>query len=230
LPTTGPETCPTCSYNLTGLPCPHTCPECGSPYDEFTRTWRPRKPWKIYLSLIGASLIVADKTLKFAQQRLVRRHTRFFGSVHQSRATAQEQWHTGTRNSECVGPLDRFETILWMLFLFFSVGIIMMMALANRRGRLIAVTPRGLLVRNLRTRKLIPWSDLTDLRAQGKRVRITQASKILPFDVSNIFESKGDVIAFCSHALDCRDRYSGLTSEAQTPPPPACSSDRGAAV
>jgi len=37
--------------------------------------------------------------------RLVRRHTRFFESAYRSRTTAQQQWHTGTRNVERAGPL-----------------------------------------------------------------------------------------------------------------------------
>ena len=47
--------CPECAYDLRGLPPPHRCPECGFEYDEFTRVWKPRRPARLYLTLLGSA-------------------------------------------------------------------------------------------------------------------------------------------------------------------------------
>ena len=66
MPITGNESCPMCRYDLTGLPCPHLCPECGSPFDEFTRSWHARKPWKMYLGFLGSIYILTDVSVNLA--------------------------------------------------------------------------------------------------------------------------------------------------------------------
>lgn len=38
------QCCPTCEYDLRGLPASHNCPECGFAYDESFRMWLGRKP------------------------------------------------------------------------------------------------------------------------------------------------------------------------------------------
>jgi hypothetical protein len=45
--------CPECDYDLRGLPCPHRCPECGTPYDERTYKWRARNRLPLLVLAIG---------------------------------------------------------------------------------------------------------------------------------------------------------------------------------
>ncbi|MBN2562308.1 MAG: hypothetical protein JXQ75_15390 [Phycisphaerae bacterium] len=40
--------CPVCEYPLIGLPRRHRCPECGFEYDEHTRIWQARRPWRLW--------------------------------------------------------------------------------------------------------------------------------------------------------------------------------------
>lgn len=43
------DECPECGHDLRGLPPPHRCPECGFPYDQQTRIWRPGRSWTFYV-------------------------------------------------------------------------------------------------------------------------------------------------------------------------------------
>ncbi|MCB9866914.1 MAG: PH domain-containing protein [Phycisphaerales bacterium] len=49
-----PQTCPVCRYSLQGLPCPHSCPECGFAYDVNTYACAPRS----FLRFTGSCLVI----------------------------------------------------------------------------------------------------------------------------------------------------------------------------
>lgn len=53
--------CAQCRYNLTGLPVPGRCPECGTDYDAYSRVWSARRPWRgiMPLALTLGAIIVA---------------------------------------------------------------------------------------------------------------------------------------------------------------------------
>jgi hypothetical protein len=48
--------CPKCGYDLTGLPAPHRCPECGFKYDEQMRAFRLRRGINVGAVIAGALL------------------------------------------------------------------------------------------------------------------------------------------------------------------------------
>lgn len=57
--------CARCDYDLSGLPTPHTCPECGHPFDAETVTWRPRRQlWLVAVDLgsVLIAIVVASVT------------------------------------------------------------------------------------------------------------------------------------------------------------------------
>ncbi len=53
--------CATCRYNLSGLPVPGRCPECGAEFDAYARVWSARRPWRgvIPLALTLTAIAVA---------------------------------------------------------------------------------------------------------------------------------------------------------------------------
>lgn len=54
------KTCHRCSYDLTGLPQEHQCPECGLSYDGHSRAWTlPFSPTRLaFLLLIGLPILI----------------------------------------------------------------------------------------------------------------------------------------------------------------------------
>lgn len=74
-PPSGSTLCPDCDYDLSGLPVPHRCPECGFRYDVDTIVWKPdpirtRKRTRLY-TLIGVAYIaahVADVVSNYASK------------------------------------------------------------------------------------------------------------------------------------------------------------------
>ncbi len=62
--------CPTCGYNLTGLPTRGICPECGRSFDLALLSVRRRKPWLGWCSLAlpPATIIAVEVVAAFFGQ------------------------------------------------------------------------------------------------------------------------------------------------------------------
>ena len=59
--------CPVCSYDLTGLPATHRCPECGFAYDQQTLVWRSGKAPRMWVLLGGVACVIGISALMNAR-------------------------------------------------------------------------------------------------------------------------------------------------------------------
>jgi hypothetical protein len=125
------DDCPRCWYLLRGLPSAHRCPECGLAYDENSAVFRSKHPWKTCIGLLLLELLLLHALLPL--------------------------W----------GFLFALFTPLAALLLLFAVLIglpvatVLFVFRAHRRGRFAAITPSGLIVRNLGDEAFVEWDALT---------------------------------------------------------------------
>ena len=180
MPVTGPDRCPRCNYDLRGLPPPHRCPECGLAYDEHTQIWRPAQPWRVYLVLLSYSGFFAIVVMK-----------------------SYSYWRSG--RSLSVGE------ILSLIGALAFVGPYAFLCVrSNRRGRLAAILPDGLFVRELHKEELVPWHQIERVvkEPQG-HVGVRRTGHRYPLYVQNIFQGEAGAQEFCNELLAARARYAG---------------------
>jgi len=154
--------CPQCEYSLRGLPARHRCPECGFEYDEYTRVWKPRRPWAIY---VLASFPLMILVLNLSNFRI--------------RAGLSGVWGIA---------LSVFAVIAVAVCVrrFFRARE------ANARGRYVAIAPAGLMIRIEGEPVTLPWRNLVKVRHRWwmSQLRIEVDDPVLNCRIQPLFEVK----------------------------------------
>lgn len=183
-----PGRCPDCGYSLKGLPAQHRCPECGFPYDQRTRVWRPRRPWKIYIYVVGIPFLWISL--------LVNAYVHTFASPDRKdprlRAAATVEWIV-LMTAPVVG--------LWRAWR------------STRRGRFAAITPKGIRARTKDLDIDLAWEDIAGVTAKrAGDPEIRQHGSRRTHVIRFIFDDADDVARFCAAASRAKHRCARLCS------------------
>ena len=178
MPVSGPEKCPECGHGPLLPLSPGCCPECGFEYDEHTRIWRPRRPWRIYLVFANA-LLFSPWFFRLLQVTL--RHG---------------QWPS---RSVIIGAGLSLILLLWALP--------RIRVLLSEGHRYAAVTPRGVQARTPKGQYVVPWEELDAvtvvLGVPLVRWRDAKSARMLDW----IFDTDEEVRDFVSKVEADRQRY-----------------------
>ena len=183
MPAIRPGRCPDCGYRLYGLPPPHRCPECGFPYDEHTRVWRPRRPWKVYIYVVGVPVLWLSALVNGVAQS------------YMLSAGPPE-------------PLRYVAVVLnWSAVVGVPIFAIWRAFRSNRRGRFAAITPEGVRVRTRDFDADLPWGDIVEVipKRAGDPSIVTRDGKT--YAIHFIFDDPHDVARFCRAATSAKQRY-----------------------
>jgi hypothetical protein len=177
MPAPGLEHCPRCGYDLRGLPGNHRCPECGFEYDEQTWIRRPKHPRSAYVPLVLAGVWSVAQTF-----RLVR---------------------------SIVGgdPLLTPFTVVGSLALPVIIALTFKLRSTNRRGRFIAVTPFGIVVRTAQREESIPWHAIRSVAPAGRVVLIRWRDDSGAFQLEHSFDNNLEANAFRTAFERALQRY-----------------------
>jgi hypothetical protein len=159
---------------------PGACPECGFEYDEHTRIWRPRRPWRIYLLFIN-TLIFLPWLFRFLAVVILLR-----------------QWPS---TPVVLGALASAITLWWALP--------RLRVLLSEGHRFAAVTPRGIRARTPRDAYSIPWDDLEEVKILLGVPRLTRRSTSTVCELDWIFDTDQEVREFLAKIDEARLRYQG---------------------
>ncbi len=178
MPVSGPDRCPECGAGpLVPLPV-GCCPDCGFEYDEHTRIWRPRRPWRIYL--LFANTLLFSPWLYRLLEVVIRYH----------------QWPSA---SVLFGGLVSAGSLAWALP--------RLRVVLSEGHRYAALTPRGIQARTPKNRYFIPWDDLADVSVVVGVPRLHRHSDPSVCLLEWIFESDGEIHEFLTATRQARERY-----------------------
>ncbi len=175
--------CPECDYDLAGLPEAHRCPECGTPYDELTRVWKPRRPWALIVASVGGCLMIGIQIV-IATASLVTATT-------------------------AVIALLLLVVALGLLVVNVALHVI---RITRSKGKplCLATTPAGIVVRLVSLNVVIPWSEVARVRRgelySGRTLRFAvhidrvRGPTISVMRVLRSDEEVVEVIALCEEA------------------------------
>ena len=167
MPAARPESCPECGHGPLVPLSPGCCPECGFEYDDQTRVWRPRRPWRIYI-LYANTLLFSPWLFQFLQVALLH----------------------GTWPSRPVilGAVMSLGSLLWALP--------RIRVLLSEGHRYAALTPRGIEARTPKNHYLVPWHDLAAVSVLVGVPRIRRRSTGGMCTLDWIFDTDEDVRTF----------------------------------
>lgn len=193
-----PGRCPDCGYRLYGLPPRHQCPECGFPYDEYTHVWRPRRPWKVYIYVLGVPVLWLSALVNGVAQ------------TYMLSAGPPE-------------PLRYVAVVLnWSAVVGVPVFAIWRGFRSNRRGRFAALTPKGIRVRSRDLDIDLSWQDIADVTAKrAGDPEIRQHGSRRTHLIRFIFDDADDVARFCAAATKAKQRYAQSPCEDEVNAAPA---------
>lgn len=159
--TLGPTRCPLCGYSLAGLPKNHRCPECGFAYDEHTRVFRMvDSRWRNLEFALPIICLVG------------------IGAV---------LWPTFAAHS---GGYIHLAFVAGVLLCFgWVIRSMARMKDVDQKGRCVAITPRGLFIRDFTTEEWIEWTDLGRLVYSPEFQYFTRRSSVkttpVPLNLKN---------------------------------------------
>jgi len=91
--------------------------------------------------------------------------------------------------------------------------------LANQRGRIVALTPEGLLVRDGIEGTLIPWHDVGDIEVISRsKLRVIRVSTCDDVPIEHIFASEAECRDFCTRVSQAKQGLHGHTPPADKQP------------
>ncbi len=157
---------------------PGACPECGFEYDEHTRIWRPKRPWRIYLLFIN-TLIFLPWLFRFLAVVILLRH-----------------WPT---TPVVLGALASVVTLWWALP--------RIRVLLSEGHRFAAVTPRGIQARSPRNAYLIPWDEVEKVTVLLGVPRVARRSPSAVCELDWIFDTDQEVGDFLTKIGEAQLRY-----------------------
>jgi len=163
--------CPECGYCLTGLPARHRCPECGFEYDEFTRVWKPSNPRSVYVSLMAVFGVGWANSFRLASNFML---------------DGRRGWR---------GWMDFFGFLIWCALSFFIVWASVRAYSANRRGRFVAIGPRGLSIRTTGDTQTVPWESIRDFKCDPRAkpwLTLVLADETLQSRINVLFSNQRD--------------------------------------
>ncbi len=200
MPEAPADFCLECGYRLTGLPARHRCPECGTPYDEHIRVWKPARTFPLFLEAVlpavGAVLMLSSAT----------RHLR------------QRYWW-GTLAAGflvCVTAV-----VLW------KVGSLMLDR--RRTGFRVTLTRDGIGVYTQEQSEVVAWKDLNGvgLKRSGwrsdMRILIYSAARSYPIEIRFVISSRVEAAQFKRAVAQARKQYYGHNHSSREAAPSAAS-------
>jgi hypothetical protein len=191
------DDCPYCRYSLRGLPRPHHCPECGRAYDELTCAWRPPGIWNLFRSVGFTRVAALSALVNWCMMLFVQR-------------TPPMHWAT--------------VAVIIMLPCAIACSTILGVRVLLA-GRVAAITPDGVLLRDGVRMGVVSWSELPE-------VRVTRGSLLPSFMVSirtkgrsgrvtnTIFDTLEEAVQFQKAVEAARERYTGPDAGDQRTPLP----------
>lgn len=180
--TIGPDRCPDCRYDLRGLPGHYHCPECGFEFDEHTLVCRPNRTWKAYLWLLPGVLVLCGPIAGMFSDSLR------VGDSFSATATA----------------------IMAAALVGLCVLITWRLVRADRAGRYIALTPRGVKSRSLEGTQFVPWADVycvSRMQAHSYVIAVERVSDENPIIISEVVQSRLDLRTLLAVAPKLYARY-----------------------
>lgn len=151
MPEVPADFCLECGYRLTGLPSRHRCPECGTPYDEHIRVWKPVKPGMHYvgriIGIIGFAITAFN--LLFVMPTLMP-----------------------------VTQMIRWGLLVFLVPL--GIFYVNWFRWARRRGPRITFTSIGVTVRTVETELVVPWLNAVSVEPVNNHAfRSTVTARII---------------------------------------------------
>lgn len=159
--------CPVCNYSFRGLPSAGCCPECGFQYDEHTVVLRPRKPWKTY---IGMFAIEAGLIYLLGPPFLT------------------------LLTLVCGVVVSALLSVSLALAILVATGIVVFQA--NRRSRFAAVTPMGVVIRNLGAKKHIAFEEIALFAARDAVPWIKQRNSDEIISLRGLYDAREELSVF----------------------------------
>ena len=156
---------------------PGCCPECGFEYDEQTRIWQPRRPWRIYI-LFANTLLFSPWLFRLLQVTLL-----------------HGAWPS---RSVILGAAMSLGSLLWALP---RIRVVL-----SEGHRYAAITPRGIEARTPKNRYLVPWHDLVDVSVLVGIPRIRRHSRRDVCTLDWVFDSDQEVRDFLEQIEEGRRR------------------------
>jgi hypothetical protein len=154
------------------------CPECEFEFDEHTRIWRPRRPWRIYI-VFANTLIFSPWLFRFLAEVLL--------------------WHHWPGKSVTIGAVISAGSLCWALP--------RLRVLLSEGHRYAAVTPGGIRARTPRNVYAISWSDLSEVTVLLGVPRIKRHSTSTVCELDWIFDTDQEVRDFLAEIDSARQRY-----------------------
>ena len=178
MPVSGPDRCPECGHAPLLPDVFQQCPECNFEFDEHTRIWRPRRPWRIYI-VFANTLIFSPWLFRFLAVTLL--------------------WGYWPSKSVVLGALISAGSLAWALP--------RLRVLLSEGHRYAAVTPRGVQARTPRSAYSIPWNDLAEVTVLLGVPRIKRYSTSEVCELDWIFDTDQEVKDFLANIDQARQRH-----------------------
>jgi hypothetical protein len=178
MPASGPEKCPECGQAPLMPDVFQRCPECGFEFDEYTRIWRPSRPWRIYL-VFANTLLFSPWLFRFLAEVLLWQH-----------------WPT---KSVVLGAVISAGSLAWALP--------RLRVLLSEGHRYAAVSPRGVQARTPRSAYSIPWDDLAEVTVLLGVPRLKRRSTREVCELDWIFDTDQEVSDFLANIDQAQQRY-----------------------
>lgn len=178
MPVSGPEKCPECGHAPLLASVLQQCPECGFAFDEQTRIWRPRRPWRIYL-VFANTLIFSPWLFRFLAVTLL--------------------WGQWPSKSVVLGAVISAASLAWALP--------RLRVLLSEGHRYAAVTPGGVQARTPRSTYSIPWDDLAEVTVLLGVPRVKRRSTSMVCELDWIFDTDQEVREFLAAVEQGRQRH-----------------------